>query len=282
MPTFSADDGTMLAYHVLGAGEPLLCVPGGPMRASAYLGDLGGLSAHRELIKLDLRGTGDSAVPEDPGTYRCDRQVEDVRALQDHLGLPACDVLAHSAGANIALQYAARHPGRVSRLALITPSCRAVGLQADAEQRRHIVRMRAGQPWYADGAAAFERVAAGSDSDEDWEAMAPFMYGRWDAVAQAHFEAGEAQTNEDAIVVFGADGAFDPPATRAALAGFTVPVLVLAGECDLQWPPVVVAELAAMLPAADLVVQPGAGHSPWLDDAARFVSAVTAFLAPMP
>jgi pimeloyl-ACP methyl ester carboxylesterase len=58
MPAFAAADGTELAYHVRGAGAPLVCVPGGPMRASAYLGDLGGLSAHRQLIMLDLRGTG--------------------------------------------------------------------------------------------------------------------------------------------------------------------------------------------------------------------------------
>jgi hypothetical protein len=44
MPAFTAPDGTELAYHVVGEGEPLLCLPGGPMRASAYLGDLGGLA----------------------------------------------------------------------------------------------------------------------------------------------------------------------------------------------------------------------------------------------
>lgn len=63
MPAFAAPDGTQLAYHVVGEGEPLLCLPGGPMRASGYLGDLGGLSERRRLIKLDLRGTGDSARP---------------------------------------------------------------------------------------------------------------------------------------------------------------------------------------------------------------------------
>ncbi|NUK21095.1 alpha/beta fold hydrolase, partial [Streptomyces lunaelactis] len=56
--TFSAYDGTMLAYHLVGEGEPLICLPGGAMRASAYLGDLGGLSTHRQLVLLDLRGTG--------------------------------------------------------------------------------------------------------------------------------------------------------------------------------------------------------------------------------
>ena len=49
------------------------------MQASAYLGDLGGLSAHRSLVLLDLRGTGESAIPADPATYRCDRQVAERR-----------------------------------------------------------------------------------------------------------------------------------------------------------------------------------------------------------
>jgi proline iminopeptidase len=57
MPAFHAFDGTKLAYHVQGEGAPpLVCVPGGPMRDSVYLGDLGGLAAVRRLIMLDLRG----------------------------------------------------------------------------------------------------------------------------------------------------------------------------------------------------------------------------------
>ena len=55
------------------------------MQASAYLGDLGGLSAHRTLILVDLRGTGASSVPGDPASYRCDRLVDDVEALRTHL-----------------------------------------------------------------------------------------------------------------------------------------------------------------------------------------------------
>ena len=35
------------------------------MQDSVYLGDLGGLPRHRQLVVLDLRGTGRSATPDD-------------------------------------------------------------------------------------------------------------------------------------------------------------------------------------------------------------------------
>lgn len=282
MPTFAAADGTELAYHVYGEGAPLVCLPGGPMRESAYLGDLGGLSGYRQLIMLDLRGTGASAIPADPGSYRCDRLAEDVSSLLDHLVLGRCDLLGHSAGANIAVLYALRHPRRAGKLALITPSGRAVGLEPDRDMRRQIVTLRRDERWFAPAAAAFERVVAGAGTEDDWKALAPFFYGRWDAAAQAHDAAGDSQANEEAAEGFAAEGAFDPAATRAALVAFGSPVLVLGGDLDLQRPPPVTAEFAALFPAGQLVVQPGASHFPWLDDPGQFVSAVTAFLDDAP
>lgn len=279
MPAFAAFDGTELAYHVQGGGASLVCLPGGPMRDSVYLGDLGGLSAFRRLIMLDLRGTGRSAAPADPQSYRCDRQVDDVTALQEHLGLDRVDLLGHSAGGNIAVQYAARYPARVSKLVLAAPSTRAVGLEAGSEMRREIVSLRRNEPWFAGPAAAFERLQAGSGAEDDWDAIVPLFYGRWDTTALAHAAANEEQVNAEAARVFGSRGAFDPEATRAALAEFTSPVLVLAGEVDLNTVPRIAAEFAGLFPQARLVVQPGAGHYPWLDDPGAFTSTIAAFLA---
>ncbi|GAA1001100.1 hypothetical protein GCM10009555_105100 [Acrocarpospora macrocephala] len=70
MPAFSAPDGTVLAYHVSGEGAPVICLPGGMLQDSDYLGELGGLPGYRQLIMLDPRGTGQSATPEDPASYR--------------------------------------------------------------------------------------------------------------------------------------------------------------------------------------------------------------------
>jgi pimeloyl-ACP methyl ester carboxylesterase len=284
---FSSYDGTSLAYHVFGDGggdgdgdrAPVVCLPGGTTD-SRYLGDLGGLAAHRPVVRLDFRGTGESAVPEDAGSYRCDRLVGDVEALRRHLGLERLDLLAHCAGANVAVQYVRRHPQRVRRLALVTPSVRAVGLTIDGELRLETAWSRAGEPWFPEAFAALEALVGGRPFGEDEvKAIAPLSYGRWDEAARVHQAADEARRDLEVMAAFGAEGAFDPDGTRAALGRFTGPVLLVAGEVDVAAPPRTVDEFAGLFPDAESVVQPGAGHHPWVDDPAWFVRAVARVLA---
>jgi len=276
MPTFTAPDGTRLAYHVRGEGKPLVVLPGGPMRASAYLGDLGGLTAQRRLVLLDLRGTGDSARPADPATYRCDRQLDDVDALRAHLGLERVDLLGHSAGGSLAALYAARRPRRVARLALITTGVRPLGLRATPEDRLAAARLRRGEPWFA---AAYPKLVAWLAGTAGYDrALDPFFYGRWDAAARAHAEAAERQTNQEAAARYFTEAAFDPAATRAALRRLAAPVLVLAGALDGGPSPALARRTAEAFGYARFVVQPGAGHYPWLDDPERFTRQVGAFL----
>ncbi|MFI2760437.1 alpha/beta fold hydrolase [Streptomyces echinatus] len=276
MPTFTAPDGTPLAYRLRGAGEPLAVLPGGPMRASAYLGDLGGLTGYRRLALLDLRGTGDSATPADPATYRCDRMVEDVEAWRAHMGLEHMDLLAHSAGAALATLYAARHPHRIRRLVLITPNPSALGLRSTPGERLAAARLRADEPWFAEAFPAFRAWLAGEADFDD--VFLPFFYGRWDDTARAHTEAELEETNEEAGERYFAEGAFTPEETRAALSALTAPVLVYGGEVDGNVHPALVRRTAEAFPRAEAAVQPGAAHYPWLDDPERFLSGMLAFL----
>ncbi|MFB8033546.1 alpha/beta fold hydrolase [Streptomyces sp. NPDC056004] len=280
MPIFHAYDGTELAYRLLGKGAPLICLPGGPMRAGAYLGDLGGLCARRRLVVPDLRGTGDSAVPDDPSAYRCDRLVDDVEALREHLGEERVDLLAHSASANLAALYAARYPERIRTLTLVTPGTRAVGIDVTEQDWREASELRRHEPWFTQARAALDDFLAGRASDRVRAAVAPFAYGRWDDAARAHAAEAAAQTNSEAGSVYYQDGVFDPPTTNAALAAVTAPVLVLAGEYDAGPTPDRAAELVALFPDAEFVVQRGAAHFPWLDDPGAFVRTVEAFLDP--
>ncbi|WNI26507.1 alpha/beta hydrolase [Streptomyces sp. ITFR-16] len=280
MPTFHTYDGTELAYHVKGEGAPLICLPGGAMRASAYLGDLGGLVGHRQLILLDLRGTGESAVPDDLTTCRCDRLVDDVEALRLHLGEERIDLLAHSAAGDLAALYAARHPRALRSLILVAPGTRAVGFPFAAREAREAAELRSSEPWYAAALPAQEEIWAVRLTDELRAAARPFLYGRWDGAARAHAADSPSQINALAAREYYADGAFDPAATVPALRELAAPVLVLAGEYDGVTTPDRAAELAALFPHAEFAVQRGAGHFPWLDDPGAFVRTVGAFLDP--
>ncbi|XUL93154.1 alpha/beta fold hydrolase [Streptomyces galilaeus] len=243
-----------------------LRLPRGPGRTHrASTADPAGSPGHRRL-----RGA------EDEETYRCDRLVDDVEVLRAHLGLDHMDLLAHSAGGSLAMLYAARRPERVTRLALITATPWALGMPATPEGRLAAARLRKGEPWFEEAFPAFEAWLAGAaDFDPVFE---PFFYGRWDAVAEQNSALEDEQTNDEAADRYFSVGAFDPPALVAALGRLPAPVLVLAGELDGGPRPELARRCADVFRNATSVVQPGAGHYPWLDDPEWFVRHVVAFL----
>jgi pimeloyl-ACP methyl ester carboxylesterase len=278
MTRFASYDGTELGFRVAGDGTPLVCLPGGPGRSTEYLGEMGGLARSRRLILLDPRGVGSSNVPADPGTFRVDRMVGDVDALRGHLGLDRIDLLAHSAGAVLATLYAAAHPDRVSRLILVTPSLAAVGVGINEEELSAVVERRSAQPWHAVASAALEEILAGSLAPEAFSASRPLFYGRWDEAARAHATMGIPERHRAARTGYFNDVELDPAGVTAALRGLTGPVLLYAGDMDPLVTPAMVRKAAPLLGDATVIVQPGAGHFPWVDDPAAFTAAVSSFL----
>jgi proline iminopeptidase len=277
MNRFASYDGAQIGVRTLGLGRALVCLPGGPGRTCEYLGDLGGMASSRQLVLPDTRGTGASADAADPGSYRCDRLVADVEALHAHLGFERIDLAGHSAGANVAVLYAAAHPERIDHLILLTPGLRALGITVTDEQQRPALHRRSGEPWYPDALAAAQQAEAGDQSQQVRDRYLPFLYGRWDEAARAHATLGFSERARAVQAHFYSVDAFDPPATAAALARLDAPVLVYGGELDLI-PADALAKAAAMFPNAEVTVQPGAGHYPWVDDPAWFSTAVNAFL----
>ena len=277
MPRFASYDGTEIGYHVRGGGQQLVCLPGGPGRASEYLGDLGGLDGSRQLILMDSRGVGLSADPADPATFGADRLIYDVEALRVHLGLDQMDLLAHSAGAILATLYAAAYPQHLSRLVLVTPGLAAVGIEGTEEQLSAALERSAAEPWYPAARAALEKIMAGDRSMDAFRASRPPFYGRWGAAAQAHATVGVAERHQAARMGF-FEAAIDPPATRAALNKLTAPVLLYAGDADPLVTPAMVAEAGPLFNDATVTVQSGAGHYPWVDDPAVFAAAISSFL----
>ena len=279
MPRFTSYDGTALAYSTVGEGKPLVCVPGGPGRAVAYLEDLAGLSALRQLVLLDTRATGFSEVPADPSTMRFDRMAADLETLREHLQLDQLDVLAHSAGNLVVQAWASQHPSSVGSLVLVTPSDHLQG--GDREDAAAVRATFADEPWYAEAAGAREALDDAPPSQRaGLERMTrAFGYGRWDERTQAHAAGSDTQNSKRAVLGFGAGAEnLDLDALVAGLREVTVPVLVVGGTRDAITGLLAVDRVAACFPKASVAWVEGAGHYPWVDEPARFRAAVDPFL----
>jgi proline iminopeptidase len=274
-------DGLRLRYEVEGPdgnSTPLLCAAGGPGRASEYLGDLGGLTGARRVVRLDTRGTGRSEAPDDPAGYSPDRLVDDLDRVRDALGQDRVDLLGHSAGGPIALAYAAAHPDRVRRLVLVTTYLEG---GPELEEERHKLRAsRADEPWYVEAVEAEDgmRYARAAEQQRLARMLRPFYYGTWDERTQQHAAAADRQmsTRAETGISAGLRAAGDRVAELTAV---DVPTLVVVGGLDVITPPVGGRRLAASLPAARVVELDGVGHFPWVDGPEQFVAAVESFLA---
>lgn len=115
-------DDARLFYEVVGSGDPIIVVHGGPGLDHSYLQPgLNVLAQRNTLVYYDQRGTGRSSAALEPGVINLDRFVEDIEALRETLGYERIDVLGHSFGALIALEYAMRHPESLGTLILMNP-----------------------------------------------------------------------------------------------------------------------------------------------------------------
>jgi pimeloyl-ACP methyl ester carboxylesterase len=275
--TFRSYDGTRLACHLLGAGPPVLCVPGGPGRASSYLRDLAGLSASRTLVMLDNRGTGMSAFPDDPTTLAADRLPDDVEALRHELGIDAAALLGHSAGSIVAALYAARHPEHVRGLVLVTPSGQLIG--APVSDVAEIHESRSGEEWYAEAAEARDGLAGGRPGGrgELERLVRPFYYGRWDDEIAAHAHAADREMSPRAAQGY-APAQLDVGALAEQVRSIRVPTLVVAGEHDGLTGVAGARAVADAVPASRFGVIQGAGHFPWVDAPETFHALVEEFL----
>jgi proline iminopeptidase len=273
---FTSYDGTRLAYHVAGDGPLLLCMPGGPGRASTYLEDLAGLASHRRLVLLDLPGTGDSGRPASETSYGFPALARHLDALRAELGLETFALLGHSAGSLVAEIYAATDATRLEALVLVTP---AGWLHGAARDDLHAIKKRrSDEPWYEHSMHILDQVEDTVPPREKTLAFRPFMYGAWGERQQAHAASADIEQDESAEAHYWQPGDLDLQEVRRVLGQVWVPTLVIAGDVDAVTGVTAAEAVAAGMAGARLVVLPHCGHFPWVDRPDEFRRSVEGFL----
>ena len=223
--SFSATDGTRIAWQETGAGRPLVLIHGFFSDADTNWIKYG----HAELlakagfrvIMPDLRAHGHSDKPHDETRYPLDILCRDQFALIDHLGLTDFDLGGYSLGGRTLARMLAR--GCKPRRAIIS-GMGLQGLTATGMRKAHF-------------RSILTNLGAHPKGSPEWMAEAFLKTSGGDPVALNLL----------------LDSFVDTPAD--AIAAFHIPVAVICGEDDNDNGSA--EDLAALLPHGKLLIVPG-------------------------
>ncbi|WP_405486540.1 alpha/beta fold hydrolase [Nocardia sp. NBC_00511] len=262
---------TTIGVEVIGGdgGEPILVLPGGGVRSPEYLGDVRVWGVSRPLAVVYYRGTPRTGGL--PGPWW--DQFDDLEGVRRELGLSSVEVIAHSAGARVALAYAASG-APVRRMALVAPPATwLTGTESDVET---LAAARADEPLIVAALAAPPLDLRDEAEYREWlRVTAPLGYARWDAAAERHSATGT--TSFEALRAFFM--APIPDALLARIPALTLPVHVIGGAADLLSGRAPVEALAGMFTNGSVELIADCGHYPWIDQPAAYAAALSRWSA---
>ncbi len=246
-----------------GDGPPLLLSHGLLMSGRMFDAQVAALQAHYRCIRWDHRGQGRSADVSGRA-ISIEQCTDDALALIRALGLPPVHFVGLSMGGFVGMRLTARHPELIRSLTLLDTS-------ADAEPVENVPRyqlLNTITRWIG------LRWVVGR--------VMPIMFGRTfltdpaKATARAHWRdqlAGNRRSIYRAV-----NGVVEREAVAHELANVRCPTLVLVGEEDVATVPAKAERIRDLIPGAELVRIPGAGHSSTVEQPEAVTAVVTRFL----
>lgn len=125
-------NGIQLYFKTTGQGEPILIVHGGPgLNHNYLLSPLSNLTDKYKLIFYDQRACGKSSLDVDTNSITIDNFVRDIEGLRQSYGIKKLNVMAHSWGGLLAINFAIKYPDYVKSLILVDPT--GVSNESNAE-----------------------------------------------------------------------------------------------------------------------------------------------------
>ena len=235
--------GLQLFYETTGAGRPLVFLHGYTATSGLWDAQVPCFSPHYRVIRLDQRGHGRSDGTDQAG-YTLQAMASDVMSLLDALSLNQATVIGHSMGGMIAQHLVCHHYER----------CRGVILSSTtprAPKREYFEPM-------VDWAISFGKISSAE------RAADPMMRNSQPISEATARGCGEMMMNM--------------PGFANKLKGNDMPALVVNGSEESDSILTGSKQLAELMPNAEAITIPGAGHVPQVTHPAEYNRALVGFL----
>lgn len=268
-----------LFVKVMGQGDPVLLMHGGPGLDHSTLSSLEPLADRFTLVFYDHRCNGRSTGAVESMTWH--NLTADADALRQRLGFDRWAVVGHSFGGLVALEYALRYQSRLSHL-LLLDTC------ADAHWVQHIAPEILAKRGYSSQAVESARRFFGGEL-EPAEMLrlarkfvgAYYYHFSWRNAPKALLSGLRVKMRPDAFV-FGFKELYTGWTVMDQLHEIDIPTLVLAGRFDFLSPSEHDAIVADRMPNAELAIIERAGHLAHEEQTAEVLRIVRRFLNTTP
>ena len=258
-------DGRTIAFDDAGSGDPVVWLQGTGESRHAWVAQTTWFSRSYRCLAVDHRDVGGSSYVDEP--YTPADLAGDAAVVMDRLSLGPAHVVGYSLGGATAQELAIARPDLVRSLVLLSTWARSDGWFTSEMRNWQAIRRQ-----HRGDEAAF------LDALGPW-LWSPKTYATPDLVAGFHaamMAEEPQQLPEGWIRQCDADIAHD---AAGRLRGVTIPALVLVGEDDICTPPRYSHELCTLLPNAELLTVPDAGHGLHVEKPSIFNEALAAFFA---
>jgi 3-oxoadipate enol-lactonase len=255
-------NGINIDYRDTGSGVPVVFIHAFPLNQTMWDDQAAELSRRFRVITLDLRGFGQSDVPEGP--YWMAQMASDVRSLMAALQFDRPVLVGLSMGGYIALSFYRNFPDAAR--ALVLSDTRAASDNDEARQRRLSMAERAESGELVQIAEEMTRVLLGPTT----LSSKPGVVDRVRELVLSNNSKGIAAAQR---------GMAARPDSMAMLADIKRPVLVIGGKEDSLSPPAVAEAMQARITQARLRIIDDAGHLPNIEQPEAFNAALEQFIA---
>ncbi|MEY3423062.1 MAG: hypothetical protein RIR48_3392 [Bacteroidota bacterium] len=271
----STNDSVRLFYRLIGEGKDTIVVFHGGGFGSGYLvPDLMPLAAHHVLLFFDQPGTGFSSFVKDTARLNIHRFVHDVEMVRKHFRIQKMKVLAHSVGGILLGYYATVHPDRIESMILVNPV-------AASQKWKGVNRLDSISQLILNQNGKVYRSTPADTIKACWDYYAVWARGKFPTPLHVRRMWGDVcdcnqknQLNPIRFYSLQSMGKWD---ITQQLSKVKARALIVGGDQD-EIPVSAWEEWKNSLPNSQLLIIPGTGHLPYVDNPAVFFLAAEQFL----
>ncbi|MDE3184905.1 MAG: alpha/beta fold hydrolase [Bacteroidota bacterium] len=281
-------NGARLWVVLVGHGDPLIIIPGGPGGSHIGYRSFDSLAKDNEIVYFDAFGRGKSDTAKDVKEYTLARDIDDIEGLRKALGFEKWNVLGHSYGGVVAQGYALKYPAHVGHLILANTFHSYIMWQANDDNSNHEIKMNYPEVW--DSLMIIREKGAVSSDPAHQELYSKVPYGFLYAYNPNNFisRGGKPYPNsfnsklyyqmvgKDGDFIVGNDiGNFD---YRKQLKNLKMPVLIYGGRYDRVAIPRMMEKFKEYCPQAKFVMFEKSGHNPQVEEPEKLFPLIESFL----